>query len=81
MREKGIAREDYWKKFAQNPTASFVPPVWEENFTRNELIGLLETAYKSFYLRPSYILGKIFRVRSLKTLRSYMKAGTKLIRS
>lgn len=81
MQEKGIAKEDYWKKFAQNPTASFVPPVWEENFTRDELIDLLETAYKSFYLRPFYIVCKVFRVRSLKTLYSYIKAGMKLIKS
>lgn len=81
MLEKGLAHEDYWKKFAQNPIPSFIPPVWEEKLTRDELIGLLESAYKSFYLRPRYIVNKVFKVRSLKTLQGYVKTGMKLIKS
>ncbi|MEN6292988.1 MAG: radical SAM protein [Methanobacterium sp.] len=79
MLEKGLAHEDYWRKFAQKPISSFIPPVWEEKISRGELIDLLETAYKSFYLRPRYIMTKLVKVRSWKVFRSYIKAGLKLI--
>jgi len=81
MLEKGVAKEDYWKKFAENPTDKFVPPVWDEDLTKEELIKLLKYAYKSFYLRPSYIMRKFYKIDSWMSLHSHIKAGIKLLKS
>ncbi len=62
--KKGIIKYDYWKEFAENPKANFIPFFWEENLKREELIDLVRKAYKSFYLRPDYIIKKILELRS-----------------
>ena len=72
--EKGIFN-DYWKEFAANPTKDFVPKLWEENLSRDELVVLLEHAYKSFYTRPSYVFKKILKVRSFDEFKRKAKAG------
>ena len=72
--------KDYWKEFASNPTKDFVPQLWEENLSREELIGLLEHAYKSFYTRPSYVFKKILKVRSFDEFKRKAKAGMRLLK-
>jgi len=75
--KKGVFN-DYWKEFAANPTKDFVPQLWEENLGRDELIKLLEYAYKSFYIRPSYVFKKILKVRSFNEFKRKAKAGLML---
>jgi anaerobic magnesium-protoporphyrin IX monomethyl ester cyclase len=77
--EKGVF-DDYWKGFASNPTKNFVPQLWEEKMSREELIGLLEHAYKSFYTRPSYVFKKILKVRSFDEFKRKAKAGMRLLK-
>lgn len=64
----GIIKVDYWKKFAENPVPDFIPPPWEEIFTKDQLVALLKKFYQSFYFRPGYIIKKIFQVKSLNEL-------------
>ena len=81
--ELGLKKEvfnDYWKEFAANPTRDFVPQLWEENLSREELILLLEHAYKSFYTRPSYVFKKILKVRSFDEFKRKAKAGMRLLK-
>jgi len=63
---KGILPFDYWRAFALNPTTNFNPPVWEENLNKQELIKLLQQAYRSFYFRPVYLFTRIKEISSLK---------------
>lgn len=77
--EKGIFN-DYWKDFAMNPTEDFIPELWEENFNRDELIGLLEYGYKSFYIRPSYVFKEILKVRSFEDFKRKAKAGLRILK-
>ena len=77
--EKGVFK-DYWKEFATNPTKDFVPQLWEENLSREEVVKLLEYAYKSFYIRPSYVFKKILKVRSLEEFKRKVKAGMRILR-
>ncbi|MCK4735478.1 MAG: radical SAM protein [Methanophagales archaeon] len=77
--KKGVFK-DYWKGFASNPTKDFVPQLWEENLSREELIGLLEHAYKSFYTRPSFVFKKILKVRSFDEFKRKAKAGMRLLK-
>ncbi|MHC4266781.1 MAG: B12-binding domain-containing radical SAM protein, partial [Planctomycetota bacterium] len=74
----GIIKKDYWRDFAQNPNTGFVPPHWPEFFSREQLNNLLVKGYKSFYLRPSYILKGICSVGSLAQFRKKAVAGLKV---
>ncbi len=77
--ERGIFKKDIWKEFAQNPKEGFKIPVWEENFTREQLYEMIVKFYKSFYLRPSYILSRILKVKSRDELIKKAKAGLSVL--
>jgi radical SAM superfamily enzyme YgiQ (UPF0313 family) len=77
--ESGTIKEDVWRKFAEDPRDGFELPVWEENFTRQQLRETLVKCYKSFYLRPSYIARNVLRVRRLGELRRKLRAGLSVI--
>jgi radical SAM superfamily enzyme YgiQ (UPF0313 family) len=78
--EKGIYKEDYWKKFAENPLKDFRPEVWTENFTESELLDLLELSYKKFYLTPKYIVKTMLKIRSFQEFKKYAKIAMKIVR-
>lgn len=78
--QQGIIKNDYWQKFAENPTPDFKPPFWEENLSRKELLELIKFAYKKFYTRPGYIINRLLKVRSIKEFKKKFKAGIKVIR-
>lgn len=78
--EKGVAKSDYWKKFAESPDKNFEPMFWEENLNRLELNAMLQSAYKSFYLRPGYIFKQILKLRSTSELKRKFKAAIKVIK-
>lgn len=77
--DKKIFKEDYWLKFAKNPTPDFVPQIWNENLTYDELIDLLNYAYKSFYLRPAFIIRRVLNIKSIKNFLRYTKAAARVI--
>jgi radical SAM superfamily enzyme YgiQ (UPF0313 family) len=76
--KKGIIKRDYWKEFARSPRSDFVPPHWNEFFTREELNNLLIEGYQKFYVRPSYIFKSVLKVRSLSELKKKAVAGIKV---
>ena len=39
---EGVLTDDVWRNFAENPKPGFVPPLWEKNLTRVELLALLK---------------------------------------
>lgn len=73
--DEGQLKNDCWKEFAKNPTKDFVPELWEENLSREELIELLKYAYKSFYRRPRYIIKETLEVKSFAEFKRKAKAG------
>ena len=75
----GVINEDYWLNFAKAPSASFRSPHWPEILTFGQIIELTNIAYHKFYLRPTYIIKKIFQIRSMPELYRKCKAGFKLI--
>jgi len=79
--EKGMWKRDYWREFARNPQKDFQPELWEEELSRDDLITLLDYAYKTFYLRPSYIFKRALKMRSISELVRNIKAGQKLLLS
>lgn len=76
---KGIIKNDYWREFAKNPDPNFKPPFWEENLSREELLSLLNLAYKKFYTRPYYIMKRLVKIRSFEEFRRKFKAGLKVL--
>jgi len=78
--KSGIIKEDYWRKFAQNPTREFHPSHWNEIFSKEQLDELLVKGYKSFYLRPSYIAKKILSVHSTHEFKKKAAAGLRVLK-
>ncbi len=78
--KEGILKKDYWREFSQDPGKEFIPTVWEENLLREELVVLLKSAYRSFYVRPVYILKELTKVKSLKEFRRKIKAGLRVVK-
>jgi len=77
---EGIIKKDYWQEFAENPTRDFIPPLWEENLNRKELLEMASLAYKRFYTRPSYVAKRLLKVRSLGELKRKLRAGLKVVK-
>ncbi len=78
--EKGVLKDDYWRKFARNPQKGFIPQVWEEHMSRDELIEMLHRGYKEFYLRPGYVWKRLKGLRSLSDLTAKARAGLKVLK-
>lgn len=79
--DKQVFKEDYWLKFVKNPSKDFIPQIWNENLSYEELVDLLNYAYKNFYLRPEFIIKRFLNIRSIKDLSRYTKAALRLIKS
>ena len=77
---RGVIKSDVWSGFARDPKIEFVPPLWTENLSREELIGLLSYAYKKFYLSAGFVVRESFKIRSVKELATKIKAGLKLFK-
>lgn len=77
--KSGILRKDVWKEFATRPTEDFDLPFWEENFSADELRQWLVRAYREFYLRPSYVIKNLAKVRSLGELSRKVRAGLSVV--
>ncbi|MCB4790693.1 MAG: B12-binding domain-containing radical SAM protein [Elusimicrobia bacterium] len=77
--EKGVFKKDFWQEFASKPTKEFQPEYWQETLTTSELTELLKEAYKSFYIRPYYILKELLKVRSFSEFKRKVGAGLKVL--
>ncbi|MBI5189490.1 MAG: radical SAM protein [Nitrospirae bacterium] len=78
--ERGVLKEDYWRDFARAPRKGFIPSVWEEHLTRDDLIEMLHKGYKDFYLRPGYVWKRFRKLRSFSDFRTKAKAGLKVFK-
>ncbi|MCX7973941.1 MAG: B12-binding domain-containing radical SAM protein [Candidatus Aminicenantes bacterium] len=77
--EKGIIKRDIWREFARDPNKEFRVPVWEENFSRDELYEIIVKFYKKFYLRPRYLFSRLIKTRSVDELIKKTKAGASVL--
>ena len=76
---ENLYERDYWREFAADMREDFVPRVWDENLSRDELIELLQSGYKSFYMRPSYVLKRLLTVNSWDQFKRQARAGLRLL--
>lgn len=77
--ERGVIKKDVWKNYAEKPDVNFIQPRWDEKFRESELVDLLNECYRSFYLRPSYIIRQITNVHNLRSLKKKFFTGTKFL--
>jgi len=78
--EQGIFKYDHWLEFAKNPDPDFTPRYWEGELNTEELMEMLNYAYRNFYLRPGYILRRAFQVRSIGEFMRKSRAGLKVLK-
>jgi radical SAM superfamily enzyme YgiQ (UPF0313 family) len=77
--QNGVIKQDVWREFAASPTENYELPFWEENFTSDELREYLVQAYKSFYLRPGYVIKNLARIRTWGEFKRKAKAGLSVV--
>lgn len=75
----GLLKHDTWKDFAENPQRDFQVPIWEENLKREELVDMMNRAYKEFCFRPSYIIKQTLKVRSISEFKRKALGGLSLL--
>lgn len=76
---ENLFERDYWREFAAEMREDFVPRVWDEKLSREELIELLQAGYKMFYMRPGYILRRLLSVKSWDQFKRQARAGIRLL--
>ena len=59
--------------------AYFYPAVNTHHLTKEQVFALHKKALKRFYLRPSYILKMLFKIRSKAEFMNYFRAGMNLL--
>jgi Fe-S oxidoreductase len=74
-RERGQVATDIWLDFAKNPLSEFRSPVWTEHFSEEELIRMAAKAYRSFYLRPAFILKQLQKINSFQQLKMMARSA------
>ena len=70
--QKGhITQDTKWEDFA--PLTKSLPPLVQDNLTHSELLKLQKRAFRSFYLRPRFMLKKLLQIRSLSEVKSLLE--------
>ena len=78
--ERRIISYDIWLDFARDPLQDFSSPFWTQNFAEEELIKMTATAYRSFYMRPSFIIKKLMEINSFEQLKNMLSAAIGMMR-
>ena len=80
-KSRGIIKTDVWGEYSRNPTKEFIPPLWDEIYSRAELESFLKDFYADFYFRPSYMWEKVKEVKSLRQFKKYFKGALSLVKA
>ncbi len=78
--QNGFYDHDFWQKFARDPQPGFAPRVWDQILSREELIEIMRSGYKRFYMRPGYLIKRMLAVGSFEEFYRKAKAGVRLLR-
>ena len=81
MLNEGIVSEDYWQKFAENPTPEFKIRFWNKDFTEEELREIQDQCHARFYSSPTYIMKQITQLKSWTDFTAKARMGTKILTS
>jgi len=78
--EKKILTRDVWREFSSNPVQDFIPPFWEEYFSREQLIKFQSKAYKTVYLNSVFIKKKLKRFKNFRSFVEMFHLGAKMVK-
>ena len=81
MLNEGIVPEDYWQKFAENPSPDFKIRFWNKDFTEEELREIQDQCHARFYSSPTYIMKQITQLKSWADFTAKARMGTKILTS
>ena len=81
MLNEGIVTEDYWQRFAENPTPNFKIKFWNKDFTEKELRTIQDECHSRFYRSPTYIMKQVAQVKSWADFTAKARMGTKILTS
>lgn len=70
---------DYWREHVLNPQKDMKMMFWDEE-RREELVEMMEYAYRSFYLRPGYVLKQLVKTRSMDEIKRKAEMAIKMIK-
>lgn len=76
---KGLMKRQVWEDFVKNPSTDFIPPIWGEYISREELVGLSLWAYKKFYFRPKVIMRYLRNLESFYDFYAKVRGALKLL--
>jgi len=75
----GLWDKDVWNRYVQNPSEEFIAPIWDNGIDRQLLYDLVNTSFRSFYLRPAYILQRLRNLHGAGELKKYFDGMCSLI--
>ncbi len=77
----GLYPGDCWDRFMASPAPGHnLPTVWEEHFTKAELISLFKEVHRDFYLNPGRILKTISRISTGDELARILRGALALLK-
>lgn len=79
MLKDGVYQKDFWQEFVAHPTRDFELPICRTEDLQKELINLVDTIHRRFYLSPRFIINDLKRDMNLKMLGLKVKIALKLI--
>ena len=80
--EKKIIPFDFWRKFARDPInehGNFRMYYYENELSAEQQFQLCRYAFRSFYLRPKFILARLLSIRSFAELKDHITGACKLL--
>jgi radical SAM superfamily enzyme YgiQ (UPF0313 family) len=76
---EGVIPDDYWQRFAENPTPDFRVRFWNPDFSEDALRKIQDNAHQRFYRRPSYMLKELMKVRSWAEFNAKVRMGGRML--
>jgi len=76
--KNGFLKTDFWREHAKTPREKIDIPYASETLPKEYIENLTRMVYPRFYFRPSQIVRKLVRIRSLTELRRDVEAGLAL---
>lgn len=79
--EKGVFDPLQWASFLSNPGNDYrLPTLWEEHFSKGELLTFLKIAHRKFYYRPKVIFKALMGIHSFTEFTRILTGGVSLLK-
>ncbi len=72
-------RPQVYNEFTEDPTKADEYAWWETSIPKEQVVQLMEDAYRQFYFRPSFILRNLMTVKSFTEFSEQVRMGINLL--